>query len=258
MAGAKRLTLVFCLSLFARPAFSQLRSFTETFPVISVEQKNAALSAEGYLHYGERSGSPTLIPHTGAPIGISKSSLGPNPGFFVEALRVLPRKNISLLSVYNALEKIQGLKGRIYYSASAKRNRPIFTDAVRIEGTKKLNSFLPDPPPAEVMPSMENFYVRVTDVLFGHCYYEILLLTNRQGIMCKITNFKNVTYGPIPVMKEKTFTTIIYIEPVEEGLALYCLAGADVSDFILKRVDVSSALNKRIDVLIQWLLDGIR
>jgi len=258
MAGRKRLKMIFCLSLFAWPVFSQIRSFTETFPAARVEQKNAVLSAEGYLYYGKRSEHLTLMPHTGAPIFISKSSLGPNPGFFVEAVRVLPHKNISLLSVYNSLEKIQGLKGRIYYSDSAKRNMPIFTDAVRIEGTKKLKSFLPDPPPSAAMPAMENFYIRITDVLFGHCYYEVLLLTSRQGIMCKITNFKNVTYGPIPVMKEKTFTALIYIEPVEEGLALYCLAGAEVSDFILKHVNVSSALNKRMDVLIQWLLDGIQ
>jgi hypothetical protein len=238
--------------------FSQIRPFTEVFPSASVEQRHAAFSAEGYLYTGHRTENLTLMPRTGERIRVEKSSLGPNPGFFVEALRIVPRKNISLLRIYNALQKIQGLKGKTYYSETSKRHIPLFPDAVRIEGPKNLRSFLPDPPPAQVLPTGEIFYVRLTDTRFGNCYYEISLTVNQQGILYKISNFKNVTYGPIPVMKEKTFTALLYIEPVEEGLALYCLAGAEVSDFIAKFVDIPSALNKRLDVFIAWLLDGIQ
>jgi len=76
--------------------------------------------------------------------------------------------------------------------------------------------------------------------------------------MYQITNFKTLTYGPFPVVKERAMTVLIYIEPVEEGLVLYCLAGAEVSDFIAKYVDIPSALNKRMEIFIGWLLDGIR
>jgi hypothetical protein len=101
-------------------------------------------------------------------------------------------------------------------------------------------------------------YVRLTDANFGHCYYDILLSTDSQAVLCKIQNFKAVTFGPIPVMRERSFTALLYLEPVKEGLAVYCLAGAEVSDFIAKHVNISSALSKRLDVIVAWIVDGLR
>ncbi|GHV86366.1 hypothetical protein AGMMS50230_19740 [Spirochaetia bacterium] len=249
--------LVICLTIPGVSLFSQSRSVTALFPRSSTEQLGEALLPKGYLYYGTRKESPTLLPETPGTIFISKASLGPNPGFFVEALRIVPRKNINPLSVYQALEKIQGLKGKTYHSVTRNRDIPLFEDAVRIEGPKKTRVFLPDPPPAQTLPPEETMYVRLTDANFGHCYYEISLKTSQEGILCKIINVKSLTFGPIPVMKEKTFTALLYIEPIQEGLAVYCLAGAEVSDFIAKYVDISSALNKRMDVFVSWLLDGI-
>ena len=247
------------LLFFLCPFFlsSQARPLAGLFPGASTEQRSAAFSDKGYLYYGKRAEDLTLVPQTGDNTRISKFSLGANPGVFVEALRIIPRKNISLVSIYNALERIQDLKGRMYFSHSGKKNLPLFTDATRIESPGKLKNFLPDPPPAASVPYRETFYVRLTDARFGNCFYEISLTSSAQGILYRINNFKTVTYGPISVMKEKTFTALLYIEQVEEGLAVYCLAGAEVSDFIAKYVDIGSALNKRMDVFIAWLLDGI-
>ncbi len=242
---------VFCL-------FAQPRHFAEVFPACTAEQRNAAFSTEGYLYYGDKSGNLTLMPKTGETLGISKSSLGKSLGFFVEALRIIPRKNIGLVNIFNALEKIRDLKGRTYYSATSKKNLPLFTDAVRVEGPGKINAFLPDPPPAGSVPAIKNMHARLTDVRFGNCYFEITLQSDQRGILYKINNFKALTYGPIPVVKERVMTVLLYIEPVEEGLALYCLAGAEVSDFIAKHVDIPTALNKRMEIFIQWLLDGIK
>ena len=239
-------------------AFSQTRHFSDLFPAASSGQRNAAFSSGGYLYNGKQAEELTLLPQTGENTKITKFSLGSNPGIFLEALRIIPRKNIDLVSIYNALERIQDLKGRVYLSHSGKKNTPLFTDAMRIESPKKLKAFLPDPPQAVSVPSHETFYVRLTDARFGHCYYEISLASSHQGILYKINNFKSVTYGPFPVMKEKTFTVLFYIEQIQEGLAMYCLVGVEVSDFIAKHVDISSALTKRMDVFISWLLDGIR
>jgi len=241
---------VFCL-------FPQPRHFADLYPAISAEQRSSAFSSEGYLYYGDKSENLTLIPQTGKTLPVSKASLGQKPGFFVEALRIVPRKNISLLSIFNALEKIRDLKGRTYYSATSKKNQILFTDAIRVEGPGKINVFLPDPPPAGSVPSIKTMYTRLTDIRFGNCYFDIAFQSDQQGIMYRITNFKTLTYGPIPVVKERVMTVLIYIEPVEEGLMLYCLAGAEVSDFIAKYVDIPSALNKRMEIFIGWLLDGI-
>ena len=252
-----RHNLVIFFSFFAYSLFSQVKPLIELFPTSSAEQRIAAFTQSGYLYYGRRMDSLTLPPSTMENTKITKSSLGPNPGFFVEALRIVPRKNIALVRIYNSLGNIQGLKGRVYYSASSKKNAPLFTDAIRIEGPEKLKSFLPDPPPAASVPYRETFYARLTDARFGNCYYEISLAGSQRGVLYKITNFRTVSFGPFPVMKARTFSALIYIEPVEEGLALYCLAGAEVSDFVAKYVDIGSALNKRLDVFIAWMLDGI-
>jgi hypothetical protein len=227
------------------------------FPTIGEEQRNAAFSVRGYLYSGAME-NITLLPETSGNIVLTKASLGKNPGFCAEALRITSSRGVSLLRIYNALEKIQGLKGRVYHSATRDRYIPLFEDAVRIEGPQKIRSFLPDPPPALVVSAQETMYVRLTDVNFGHCYYEISLKSSRQGILCTIRNFKTVTFGPIPVMREHTLTALLYLEPIEEGLAVYCLAGAEVSDFIAKHVNIPSALSKRMDVIIDWILDGIR
>jgi hypothetical protein len=244
---------------FLFPAFSlcaQLRSFNQVFPTNSGEQRNAAFSAAGYFYSGTTE-NITLLPLTGGNIVLTKASLGKNPGFFVEALRITSGRT-ALLRIYNALEKIQDLKGRVYHSATRNRYIPLFENAVRIEGPQKIRSFLPDPAPALVVSPQETMYVRLTDANFGHCYYEISLTSNRQGILCTIRNFKNVSFGPIPVMRANTLTALLYLEPIEEGLAVYCLAGVEVSDFIAKHVDIPSALTKRMDVIIDWILDGLR
>ena len=236
--------------------FSQIRSFSELFPSCTQEQRNAAFS-DKYIYYGHRAEGLSIFPYTQGNIRISKSSLGQKPDFFVEALKVIPRSNTSLLSIYNALGRIQNLKGRMYYSEASRKNIPLFTDARRIEGPNKQKVFLSDPPFGVFVPERETFYVRLTDTRFGHCFFEVSLLSNREGILYKVINFKTVSYGPIPVMKENTFTALLYIEPVKEGLALYCLAGAEVSDFIAKFVDIRSALIKRLDVFAGWMLDGL-
>jgi len=241
---------VFCL-------FSQPRRFAELYPAINAEQRSGAFSSEGYLYYGDKSENLTLIPQSGRTLPISKASLGQKPGFFVEALKIVPRKNIGLVNIFNALEKIRDLKGRTYYSSTSKKNLVLFSDAVRVEGPEKINVLLPDPPPAGSVPSIKTMYTRLTDVRFGNCYFDITLQSDQQGIKYTITNFKALTYGPIPVVKERVMTVLIYIEPVEEGLVLYALAGAEVSDFIAKYVDIPSALNKRMEIFIGWLLDGI-
>jgi len=252
---------IFAAVLFIAPVFclfSQQRRFAELYPAINAEQRSSAFSPEGYLYYGDRSENLTLTPQTGKTLAISKASLGQKPGFFVEALRIVPRKNISLLSIFNALEKIRDLKGRTYYSSTSKKNLVLFTDAVRVEGPGKINVFLPDPPPAGSVPSIKTMYTRLTDVRFGNCYFDLTFQSDQQGIKYLITNFRTLTYGPIPVVKERAMIVLIYIEPVEEGLVLYALAGAEVSDFIAKYVDIPTALNKRMEIFIGWLLDGIQ
>jgi hypothetical protein len=41
-------------------------------------------------------------------------------------------------------------------------------------------------------------------------------------------------------------------------MLIYSLAGTDVSDFIANRIDIPSAISKRLAVFIDWVSDGIK
>jgi hypothetical protein len=59
------------------------------------------------------------------------------------------------------------------------------------------------------------------------------------------------------VIKEGNFTAQLYIEPIEEGILIYSIAGADISDFFASKIDMDSAIIKRLAVIVSWAADGI-
>jgi hypothetical protein len=44
---------------------------------------------------------------------------------------------------------------------------------------------------------------------------------------------------------------------VNEGLAVYSVVGADASDFAASMMDIPSAIEKRLNVFINWVEKGI-
>jgi hypothetical protein len=162
----------------------------------------------------------------------------------------------SLLDVYNALGNIRGLKGRLYHSATRNEKIPLFEDVTRIEGPKK-NNPVADPPPAARIPPSETIYMRLKDANFGNSFYRGDIALFQRGLRCSLTNNKNINYLFIPVIKEEKFIVQLYFEVISEGILIYSLAGADVSDFVSSRIDMSSAINKRLAVIISWAAEGI-
>jgi hypothetical protein len=237
--------------------FAQLRSFSGVYPELNAEQREKAFSADGLNRSGRGSEGLRILPLTSGNPEIASRITGKNPSFIVESLRVIPGKNAGLLSVYNALGRIRGLKGRVYHSFTRDKDIPLFEDATRVESAKRLNA-VNDPLPAVVVPAFETFYARLKDANFGNCYYRITLSSNSRGILCDLGNFKTIYYGIFPVMKENNFTALLYIEPVAEGLLVYSVSAAEVSGFVAGQIDIPSALRKRLDVIIGWMVDGIR
>jgi hypothetical protein len=72
-----------------------------------------------------------------------------------------------------------------------------------------------------------------------------------------LSNFRSLNYLFIPVIKEENFVAQIYAEPVEEGVLIYSIAGAQVSDFVASKIHMPSAIRKRLEVIIAWVVDGI-
>jgi hypothetical protein len=254
----KKCILMFLFFICGLSLFGQLRSFSGVYPGLSADQREQVFSSGGLNFSGRGSEGLRIPPLTSGNPEIASRITGGNPSFIVESLRVIPGKNAGLLSVYNALGKIRDLKGRIYHSSTRNKNIPLFEDATRVESPKRINAVVNDPPPAAAIPVSETFYARLKDANFGNCYYRIAVSSNSRSILCDLGNFKTIYFGFFPVMKENNFTALFYVEPVAEGLLVYSVSAAEVSDFVAGQIDIPSALKKRLDVIIGWMVDGIR
>ena len=58
-------------------------------------------------------------------------------------------------------------------------------------------------------------------------------------------------------MREEKFHAFLYMEPLVEGMLVYSVAGTDVSDFVANRIDIPSAISKRLAVFVDWINDGL-
>lgn len=259
LSGIVFLLSIVLFPLSAQSASAPLRTFNEIFPSLSPAIREAAFTDRGYSKSYKTSFSgiigssqSTIEPH------IVNAVLNKRPGFLIESILVIPcaTDEYSLLNAYNALGKIRGLKGRLYHSHTRGEDVPLFEDVTRIESERR-NVPVNDPPPASRIPASETVYMRLKDVNFGNSFYRGDLALEQRGLRYSLSNFKSLTYYLIPVIREERFIAQLYFEPVSEGILIYALAGADVSDFISSRIDMASAISKRLAVIIDWIAEGI-
>jgi hypothetical protein len=262
--------LFFSLILFQLPAqttpspgsglHALKRSFDEIFPRIPADIRKAAFSGEGYAKSFTKAPSSTLVGSGQSAIDphIIEAVISKQPGFLVESIIVIPDKSgkYSLLDVYNALGNVRGLKGRLYRSHTRNEFVPLFEEVTRIESVKK-NTPVEDPAPASTIPPSETIFMRLKDVNFGDSYYRGDMTLVQRGLRYSLSNYKNLTYFFVPVIREGKFNAQFYFELINEGILLYSLAGADVSDFVSSRIDMQSAISKRLAVITGWVVEGI-
>jgi len=254
-----RIFSAFLLLVFSvvSQGFSQPRSFSEIFPGVAPEIREAIFSSEGYYR--------TFInaPYS-ALIGSARNSIDPQileilsraqPGFMVESIQVISGAH-TLLDVYNALGRTRGLAGRLYHSYTRDALIPLFEEVTRIESARR-HTAIPDPLPASSVPSSETVYLRLRDANFGNSFYRGEMALSRYGLRFSLSNFRNLTYLFFPVIREGMFIAQLYFEPIAEGLLIYGLAGADVSNFVSSRVHIPSAISKRLEVIMSWVTDEI-
>ncbi|MDR0289785.1 MAG: hypothetical protein LBI06_02505 [Treponema sp.] len=237
------------------------RSFDEIFPGLPLAVRAEAFSGEGYLRSSQRADPSILASSSRSAIDpqIINAVLQKQPGYLVESILVIPGRpgEYSLLKVYNALGKIRGLRGRLYHSHTRDETVPLFEEVTRIESARR-NNPIEDPPPAARIPNSETIYMRFKDINFGNTYYRGEMALARRGLRYSLSNFRNMTYFFVPVIKEEMFNVQLYFEPISEGILIYTLAGADVSDLIATRADMASAISKRLAVIIGWVAEGIK
>jgi hypothetical protein len=258
----RKLILFFLLpALCAITVFAQPRAFDDIFPDLPPRIKASVFTKSGFINSSERAKGIAIYGagnNSGIAPQIIDAVMTKNPGYLVESILVIPQQTEAsgLLDVYNALGNIRGLKGRLYDSHTKDKAIPLFEDATRLVSENR-STAIPDPPPAQNIPQTETIYIRLKDSNFGNSYYrgEMTLLNN--GLLYRMSNYRNLTYFFIPVIREDKFIAQMYFEPVKDGILVYSLAGADVSDFAASRVDMGSAISKRLAVIISWVADGI-
>jgi hypothetical protein len=246
------------MCLGACSLFGQRRSFDDLFPGFDPGKKNQAFS--GILTETREDDFSLRLSPAGEPGRIIAGFVLTDirPVCLVEFLTVIPYLDapLELLDVYNAMGNIRGLKGRLYHSATRDETVPLFEDASRIQGPGKLTP-VPDPEESAVLPGTDRIYIRLKDVNFGNSYYRGDISFASGGLLYGLTNFRSLRYGIIPVIREGNFKAQFYAEPIAEGVLVYSAATAEVGGVISGMINVSSAIRKRLEVILGWLIDGI-
>ena len=242
--------------IFEVPTF-ETRSLDTIFPNFSRIQRLMAMSSEGLRHSFEKDESPTFIPNPELEIDLLGTIMKKNPSHLIEALVVVPynERELDLLDIYNALGRIEKIKN---YPASVNGNDLyIFTESTRIESARNRKA-IPDPLPAVTLPFSQTMYLCLKEISFGNLFIRADVSISMYGITYSMANFTDVRYYLVPIMKAERFVTIIYLEPVKEGILIYSMSGFYLPGFIADKVNLTPNINRRIKIFINWITDGLR
>jgi hypothetical protein len=258
MLMRRKIVLLF-LVCCAMHGFSQSRSFGDLFPGIDEAQKEKIFSPGGIITTSEKTDTLRYLSPVLPDIGIADEVARKKPSFLLESIVVIPfnRNPPDLLGVYNGISKVRDLKGRTYSSFSRGEEVALFEDATRIKGGRDFDP-VDDPAPVRVLPESETIFMCLKDVNFGKTYYRADVSFTPRGLVYSLSNFKSFTYFLFTVIGEEKFFARFYMEPLAEGVLLYCVSGVAVSGFIARQVDMPSAISKRLQVIIGWATDGLK
>ena len=241
---------------FEAPVF-ELRSFNTIFPESSWEQRIMARTNEGFRHFFVNGESPSLTPNPDLGIELFDSIMETNPSHLIETLLIVPynERMFDLLDIYNALGRIERIQDQ---SVPIRGNDVrIFTESTRIENSHNRRD-IPDPLPATLLPFSETIYLRLRESNFGNLFLRGDISINMHSITYSMTNFTDIRHFFIPIMRAERFTTIIYLEPVKEGLLIYSMVGFYLPGFLADRINLTPNINRRIRIFINWITDGLR
>jgi len=242
--------------VFEVPTF-ETRSFGAIFPDFTRRQRMVATSSTGLRHSFMHDEPPAFVPHPSSGVDLLGSVMEKDPSHLVETLMLIPyrEKEFDLLDIYNALGRVEALKN--YPAVVNGNDLYIFTESTRIESARKRKA-IPDPPPALTLPFAETMYVCLKEINFGNLFIRNDIGISMYGITYSMTNFTDVRYFLVPIIKAEKYLTIIYLEPVKEGLLVYSVTGFYLPGFISDRVNLTPNINRRIEILTNWILDGLK
>ena len=233
------------------------RSFDEIFPGFSRGQRRMTFSKDGLKHFFEKDGSPALTPAPDSGIDLLSSVMSKNPSHIIEAMVVVPynERELDILDIYNALGRIGNIQD--YPVTINDKEYIILEETTRLVSARSRKS-IPDPPPVDTLPYSETMYLRFKDAYYGNLYIRGDISMSLYGIIYNMTNFTDVRYFLIPIIKAERLSIVIYLEPVKEGVLVYSVSGLYLPGFIADRVNLTPSINRRITVLLNWIIDSLR
>jgi len=233
------------------------RSFDDIFPNFSRSKKRMVMDDEGLRYSFEKDGSPMLIPNPASGIDLLSKVMAKRPSHVIEALVVVPydKRELDMLDIYNALGRVRNIKDHTI--ALEDREMIIFTETTRLVSARNRKP-VPDPPPTNTLPYEETMYLLFLDPYMGDLYLRGEVSISLYGITYSMTNFRDISYSIFRVMRAERFSAIIYVEPVKEGILIYSVSGLYLPNFIAKRINLTPNMNRRITVLLDWIIEGLR
>jgi len=248
--------------LLTNNIFAQIRSFNDIFPNLSKDITNAAFSESGYVKSSHKTSGFIIIGNEQSSrldSQVVNFAQIKNPGYLVESISVIRAEpdSVTLLDVYNSLQNIRGLRGRLYASATRNQSVPLFEEATRIVSDKQMTD-IADPAPSKTLPKTETVFIRLKDANFGNTYYRAEMSLVQNGLCYTLSNFRTISFLFVPIMKEDKFIAQLYFEPINEGVLIYSVAGADISEFVASKIDIDSAIAKRLNVINSWAIEGFK
>jgi hypothetical protein len=242
--------------IFEVPSF-ETRSLDDIFPNLSEDDKLDVMSSTGIRNAFEKDEPPTLIPAPDSGIDLLSSVMAKRPSHIIEALVVVPynKRELDMLDIYNALRRIKNIQD---YTITIRDNEyRMFVDTTRVESAQKRKP-IPDPPPADTLPYSDTMYLCFIDRSMGDLYLRGDISISLYGITYSLTNFRDVSFSIFKIMRAERFSAILYIEPVKEGILIYSMSGLFLPGFIAQRVNLTSNMDIRITVLLDWITDSLR
>jgi len=242
--------------VFEAPVF-ETRTFYEVFPNLTLRQKSIAMSEIGLRNAFEKNDTPTFLPGKDAGVDLYSKVMAKKPSHIIEALVLVPygKRELDLIDIYNALRRIKNIKD--YKIISRGKEYKIFQDTTRLESAQKRKP-IPDPPRTDTLPYSEIMYLRFLDQTLGDLYLRGEISVSLYGLSYTLTNFRDVSYSIFKIMSAEKFITIIYLEPVKEGILIYSMSGLYIPSFVSNRINLTPSMNFRVTVLMNWITDGLR